>query len=233
MKRITILIVLLLLLIISGIICYKCCGLKDPEGCTNVIFVAVNRIPENDYNDWQVQNQEYMYDVPTHDKKVGTGDGIVAIDASKIREVDYASWLRENGNYIFFEETYPYIECTHNISSTAISNVTPYISMTLSQLKSNIVANGGNYSTTNYNKYTSIAISSSNVLSFSMIDNFLFDKNCFSVPLFRSIVEKYSLKSGSVFQFAIATVNKKKTIIFRVQTSPGLYSYYDFSQVPP
>jgi len=233
MKRITILIVLILLLIISGIICYKCCGVKDPEGCTNLIFVAVNRIPENDYNDWQVQNQEYMYDVPTHDKKIGTGDGIVAIDASKIREVDYASWLRENGNYIFFEETYPYIECAHSISSTAISNVTPYISMTLSQLKSNIIANGGNYSTTNYNKYTSIIISSSNVLTFSMIDNFLFDKNCFSVPLFRSIVEKYSLKSGSVFQFATATVNKKKTVIFRVQTSPGLYNYYDFSQVPP
>lgn len=233
MKRTTILILILLLLIISSIICYKCCDIKDPAGCSNLIFVAVNRIPEEEYNDWQVENQQYMYAVPTEEKKVGAGDGIVAIDASKINEVDYASWLKENGDYIFFEETYPYIECAHNISPSAISNITPYISMNLSQIKSQITANGGNYVTTNYNKYTSININTSNVLTFSMMENFLFDKNCFSVPLFRSIVEKYSLKNASIFQFATATVNKRKTIIFRVQNSTGLYNYYDYSQIPP
>lgn len=228
-----ILIAILLLLIISGIICYKCCGVKDPEGCSNLIFVAVNRIPENEYNDWQLQNQEYMYDVPTHEKKVGTGDGIVAIDASKISETDYAAWLRQNSNYIFFEETYPYIECAHNISSSAISNTGPYISMTLSQLKSNINTNGGSFNTTKYDKYTSINIDPANVLTFSMQDFYAFNQNCFSVPLFRSIVYKYSLKSSAVFQFAIATVNTKQKVIFRVQTSPGLYNYYDYSQIPP
>lgn len=233
MKRITILILILLLLIISGIICYKCRDVKDPENCSNLIFVAINRIPDENYTSWQIQNQQYMYDVPTREKKVGTGDGIVVIDASKIREIDYATWLKENGDYIFFEETYPYIECAHNISASAISNATPYISMTLAQLKSQITANGGNFSTTKYNKYTTISINSSNVLTFGMRDDFLFDKNCFSVPLFRSIVEKYNLKSGSVFQFATATVNKNKTIIFRVQNSAGLYNYYDYSQIPP
>lgn len=233
MKRTTILILILLLLIISGIICYKCCGIKDPEGCENLIFVAVNRIPENTYNDWQEENQDYMYDVPTGKKQIGTGDGIVAIDASKIREVDYASWLRENGSYIFFEGTYPYIECAHNISTESISNISPYISMTLSQIKTQIANNGGNFTTTNYNKYTTINISSSNVLSFGMTNNFLFDQNCFSVPLFRSIVDKYSLKNSSIFEFATASLNNHRIIIFRVKDTAGHYNYYDFSQIPP
>ncbi|RZL44924.1 MAG: hypothetical protein EOP00_18665 [Pedobacter sp.] len=233
MKRRTILILLLLLLIIIGIICYKCCGVKDPAGCNNLIFVAVNRIPENSYNDWQQENQEYMYNVPTHEKQVGTGDGIVAIDASKIREVDYAAWLRENSNYIFFEGTYPYIECAHNISSESLSNIGPYISLTLSQIKTQIANNGGNFTTTNYNKYTSINISTTNVLSFSMVNAYLFDQNCFSVPLFRSIVDKFSLKNSSVFQFATANINDKKIVIFRVKDAAGLYNYYDFSQIPP
>lgn len=233
MKRKTILILILLLLIISGIICYKCCGVKDPEGCNNLIFVAVNRIPETSYNTWQEENQEYMYNVPTHEKQIGTGDGIVAIDASKIRESDYASWLKQNSNYIFFEGTYPYIECAHNITGQSFSNISPYISLTLSQIKTQITNNGGNFNTTNYNKYTSINISNGNVLNFSMIDNFLFDQNCFSVPLFRSIVDKYSLKNSSVFQFATATVNKKNIVFFRVKDVAGLYNYYDFSQIPP
>lgn len=233
MKRIWIIILIIILLLLLGIICYKCCNQDGEQPCENLIFVAINRIPENDYNDWQIHNQEYMYDVPTHDKKIGTGDGIVVIDASKIREADYASWLKVNGNFIFFEATYPYIECVHNISPTTLSNITPYINMTLSQIKTQITVNGGNYNTTNYDKYTSISINSSNVLSFSMMDDFLFNKNCFSVPLFRSVVDKYNLKNNSIFQFATATVNKKKTIIFRVMDSNGLYNYYDFSQVPP
>ncbi|MDR6966137.1 hypothetical protein J2X31_000130 [Flavobacterium arsenatis] len=233
MKRIKILILLLLILIISAIICYECCDQQDPEGCEQLIFVAVNRIPEDTYNDWQIDNQEYMYDVPTREKQIGTGDGIVAIDASKIREVDYAAWLRENGSYIFFEATYPYIECAHNISSGSISNVSPYISMNLSQIKTQIANNGGNFTTTNYNKYTTINISSSNVLSFSMTNNFLFDQNCFSVPLFRSIVDKYSLKNSSIFEFATASVNNHKIVIFRVKDTSGHYNYYDYSQIPP
>ena len=222
-----------MLLIILGIICYKCCGIKDPEGCNNLIFVAINRIPDEEYNDWQVENQEYMYDVPTDKRKVNTGDGIVVIDPSKISEVNYAAWLRQNGDYIFYEETYPYIECAHNIDAAAISNTTPYISMTLSQLKSQISTNGGNFSTTNYNKYTTISISSSNVLTLSMRELYLADKSCFSVPLFRSVVDKYGLKSSSVFQFTTATINSKTKVIFRVKNSAGLYNYYDFSQIPP
>lgn len=233
MKRTTIVILILLLLLIFGIICYKCCDVKEPEGCENLIFVAVNRIPENEYNAWQEENQEYMYDVPTREKKINAGEGIVAIDASKIREADYASWLRQNGDFIFFEETYPYIECAHNISTNGISNIGPYISMTLAQIKTQISTNGGNFTTTNYNKYTSINISSSNILTFSMVDNFIFNQNCFSVPLFRSIVHKYNLKNSSVFQFATATVNKKDIILFRVKDTDGLYNYYDLSQTPP
>jgi len=233
MKRIKILLLLLLLLIIGSIICYECCDLQDPEGCEQLIFVAVNRIPDEEYNIWQEQNQEYMYDVPTSEKKVGTSDGIVAIDASKIREVDYASWLRENGDFIFYEGTYPYIECAHHIQDSTLTSVTPYISMSLSQIKAQIINGGGNFTTTNYNKYTAITISSSNVLNFSMRDTFLFDQSCFSVPLFRSIVDKYGLKNSSTFQFATATVNSKKIVFFRVKDSKGLYNYYDFSQIPP
>lgn len=231
-RRTLVIILLLLLLLILAIICYKCRDEDGAESCENLIFVAVNRIPENDYNDWQEQNQEYMYDVPTHEKKINAGEGIVAIDASKIRETDYASWLRENGNYIFFEETYPYIECTHNISINSVSNIGPYTNMTLSQIKTQISTNGGNFLTTNYNKYTSINIDSSNVLTFSMVNNFVFNQNCFSIPLFRSIVDKYNLKNSSVFQFATATIKQKDIIIFRIKAD-GMFHYYNLSQTPP
>jgi len=233
MKRIKILILLLLILIISAIICYKCCDDQDTGPCEQLIFVAVNRIPDEEYNDWQEENQEYMYDVPTREEKVGTGDGIVAIDASKINEVDYASWLRQNGDYIFYEETYPYIECAHNIDPSVLTSISPYISMTLAQIKTQIINGGGDFNTTNYNKYTAITINSSNVLNFSMRDMFLFDKSCFSIPLFRSIVDKHSLKNSSTFQFATAMVNSKKIVFFRVKDVKGLYNYYDFSQIPP
>lgn len=233
MKRITIVAIILLLLIIIAIICYKCRRDQNPESCTNLIFVAVNRIPENDYNTWQIQNQDYMYNVPTREKKVGTGDGIVAIDASKIKESDYANWLKVNGNYIFYETTYPYIECAHNISESQITNVSPFTSVTLTKLKSMISANGGNFYATNYNLYTQLSISSNNVLTLSMTNTYAFNTNCFSVPLFRSIVDKYSLTNNNVIEFAKATVNKKKTIIFRVMDAGGLYNYYDYSQIPP
>ncbi|MFY0481829.1 hypothetical protein ACI6PS_04425 [Flavobacterium sp. PLA-1-15] len=233
MKRRTLVVILLsLLLLILAIICYKCCDEDGAENCDNLIFVAVNRIPEDDYNDWQEQNQEYMYDVPTREKKINAGEGVVAIDASKIKETDYAAWLRQNGNYIFFEETYPYIECAHNISISSVSDIGPYINLTLSQIKTQISSNGGNFLTTNYNKYTSININSSNVLTFSMVDNFVFNQNCFSVPLFRSIVDKYNLKNSSVFQFATATIKQKNIIIFRIK-SDGMFHYYNLSQTPP
>ena len=231
-KRTLVVILLLLLLLILAIICYKCCDEDGAENCDNLIFVAVNRIPEDDYNDWQEQNQEYMYDVPTHEKKINAGEGVVAIDASKIKEIDYAAWLRQNGNYIFFEETYPYIECAHNISISSVSDIGPYINLTLSQIKTQISSNGGNFLTTNYNKYTSININSSNVLTFSMVDNFVFNQNCFSVPLFSSIVDKYNLKNSSVFQFATATIKQKNIIIFRIKAD-GMFHYYNLSQTPP
>lgn len=234
MKRIKILLLLLLLLIIAAIICYECCGYQDPEeDCEQLIFVAVTRIPDEEYDLWQQQNQEYMYNVPTRDEKLGAGDGIIAIDASKIREVDYATWLRENGDFIFYEATYPYIECTHKIQDSTLTAISPYITMTLSQIKSQISTGGGNFTTTNYNKYTAITISTSNVLNFTMRDLFMYDKNCFSVPLFRSIVDKYGLKNSSAFQFSTAMVSGHKIVFFRIKDSKGLYHYYDFSQVPP
>lgn len=233
MKRIKMLLLLLLLIIIAAIICYECCDRQDTGDCEQLIFVAVNRIPDEEYNLWQEQNQDYMYDVPTRDKKVGAGEGIVVIDASKIREVDYASWLRTNGNFIFYEETYPYIECAHNISPSILTNITPYISMTLAQVKAQILNGGGDYNTTNYNKYTSITINSSNVMNFTMKDTFMFDKSCFSVPLFRSVVDQNGLKNNSTFQFATAIVNSKKIVFFRIKDTKGVYNYYDFSQIPP
>ena len=233
MKRITILIVIILLVIIGSIVCYKCCGLNEPNDCSNLIFVAVNQIPEEDYNVWEAENEDYFYDVPAEEKKIGTQEGLVAIDASKIREDEYAAWLKANGNFIFFEETYPYIECAHNVSEVNISNSSGYSSLTLAQIKSQISAKGGNFYTDNYNKYTSISINSSNIVVINLVSTFVFDKNCFSMPLFRSIVSKFNLNDNSVFQFKTATVNKKKTIVFRVQNDSGIYNYYDFSQIPP
>ncbi|WP_157486118.1 hypothetical protein [Flavobacterium soli] len=233
MKRSTILLLLLLLLIICGLICYECCDSEETPTCENLIFVAVNRIPDEEYNDWQVENQEYMYDVPTGKKEVNTGDGIVAIDASKIRESDYAAWLRDNGDFIFYEETYPYIECAHNITGATITNIGPYTSLTLSQLKSQISANGGSYFATNYNRYTRLSFNTSNVMTLEMVDRYVFNETCFSVPLFRSIVNKYNLKNTSVFQFAKATVNDRASTIIRVNVGGGSYNYYDYSQIPP
>ena len=233
MKRRLLLLLLLLLALILIILCYKSCDDQETPVCESLIFVAVNRIPQEEYDDWQIQNEEYMYNVPSKEKKVGTGDGIVAIDASKISETDYANWLRINGDYIFYEETYPYIECAHNLDPTSISNISPYTSLTLSQLKSQITTAGGNFLTTNYNQYTRLTFSSTNVMTLSLVNRYVFNQNCFSVPLLRSVVNKYNLKNSSVFQFALATVGGRTTAIFRVSIGGGAYSYYDYSQIPP
>lgn len=204
----------------------------DPDDCSNLVVIDTSRIPKSEFPSWVLGNEPYFAAPALGDRQ--------EIDAALIAEDDYARWLLANQLFIVFDITYPYIECVHLITDeTEIEIVTsaPALDkMIFSDLIAAIESLGASFSVPNYNHYISMSIDTNNHIHLDLANIYNCDSNCFSIPMFHSILHNNPAITGDselVFKMPDEGRFAGKKITISISEPPNLNKNYDFSQFPP
>lgn len=214
--------------------------------CGDVLVIKGSIV--NEFPNFDADNSTY-YPTENQTDQAICGAPKFYIDVTKIldQKQDFdksflASWLKKYGKYICFEETNEIILCAHEITDKAhyeyVNLCKVLDSMTVGQIKQELdsQSNQADFLLKDcYQQYMNFKFSNPDKkISFLLEPKYQNKGDYFSIPLFRSIVEKYNLNNGSSFEFLEADYyGVKDRIVFAITDSNNKKHFYDFSQIPP
>ena len=204
-------------------------NIDDPEDCLSIVVIDTSRIPAKDLPDWIEENSRYFAS-PAIGTRQDVNVGLIPINEAQ-------SWLQQNQLFIVFDVTYQYIECVHLISDEAeieIVNRAPVVeTMSFSALIEEIHALGGNFTFPNYNGYLRLSQGENDALVLSFDAEYC-ESNCFSIPMFHSLLYINGLDVDTIITFKHPEFGRfaDKKFTLSIEVSPQVIKSYDFSQVP-
>ncbi|MGH2666516.1 hypothetical protein [Flavobacterium sp.] len=169
---------------------------------------------------------------PSQPGTAATANPVNCIDLTdyhtKVTQEEKAEWLRKNGENVCESVLFHEIEGTHLISNP--EEIEETVGTTGLKMKWGEIKNF--IGTSVYNAYISFDIDPNrNITGIKMIPKFDPKTTCYSLPLFRSIAAKNTLKDTDLFEFKDARVGTVQTVVIKVSNSITA-AYYDYSDEP-
>lgn len=192
-------------------------------------FLTINfdLIPTSLRTAWENNNRQFYY-IPTPAGNLGCVHAKKFIQIARLSSsttVVLGDWIKENGLYICYNESNLAIEEQHFYQPTASQiNTVTFRRISWGNLKTEI-----GYQTYNhFEAYVKISYSGSS-FKYTFFSKYSEVANCYSIPLFNSIVANNHMSDNDIFEFGEDGGN---IIFFRTVINGNVNKYYDITRVP-
>ncbi|TRW25780.1 hypothetical protein FMM05_06035 [Flavobacterium zepuense] len=218
MKKILLAVVCLIVGLVLGILFWHGDDKLNCSICSDVVIV--DKLLLSGDNSWRQANEKFI---------CSEDQNYISINLPCIGNVQsQAEWIKNNKNKLEYILTRRHAEIDHRVP--ILNYATGDDRITLNDLKSKIKLGGGNWDTDKYDNYLNFSFDTTNKLRVDLSVNHDPQAFCFSIQLFKAIIENNALPANPTFEFKKINFASKDILVFWVLGAGG--AYYDFSENP-